>query len=1335
MTSQLLLDLDETTTEDWGFNALGSHGAPRLVEPYTELPRRPICLFALANKCQLFVAAGSQGVTVGSLEELRKATAENNSVAATTIAFSEEVLYLVFTSDEKHLVIVSTTGSLYVFLVEAFKNGPSPEPIISIPVGDIKDIKANPYIGKELAILSQDGGLIIYNIETQSSNSVVSAGAKSFAWSPKGKQLVVGKNDGTLQQYTPTGDARASIPRPEELEQGHFALNITWLETHLFVVVYSAPQTPEEHDFTSYIVKREKADNIIKFLKIFDPCPPYGDESRFGSFYVDVLKNWQEDIPYLILMSAAPSADISIFTTEESFSLLDDNTRASLPMSEDDTSPVGMAIDFSSSEPVSEPCKGVDECAPLPILWVLNNEGNICAWHIVSQQGIKKGTASLKKVYEPYLKNIEIAASSEPISESAPPVSTNSVSSANTASPFSSIQSDPSSGKQTGFGFSLDSAVPVSTNNFGSSTTATTPFFGSSGFGTSASTSTPSFGSSGFASSASTAAPVFDSSASKAAPAFGSSGFGASASKATPAFGSSGFGSSTPANIPTFGASSFGSTAVPTFGASGFGSFGSSAAPDSGTFTSDSSDSTAVPVFGSSNFGSSTDSPFATMNKSSSESPFSSLNKPAETVKPLNASVGESPFGVLNNKSIESPFAKFNKPSETGETENPFGASSGSSPFASFNKTTESPFANLGTASEAIENGQSKISNANAFSSTVTPLSKSSGISPFASFNKNSGSPFASLNAPENKSTSPSIFGSTNSSDSAFGSKFDISKTPFSSANAGFSLGTLIEPTANEGAKTYETVQTEALATSVFNMGKFSSLDNLKTAGAEINGDVKNKEPGVENPSEHKDHKADVEELETNAKEPIAEVESPQADEEPEADVEESEADVEESEADVEEPEADVEEPKVGVEEPEVDIEVPEADVEKSIAEVEVEKSDKTHAKNFEDESKVKTEFDEAVETPVKIIKQQKVTYAEPEVRYEIEEIIRPSEPKIIKQVEVKYAEPVVKYDIVKKIVIPPAAEMPAFSDLDSNYGETPALSKDSIENEYSTLYEDIEAEFGVLAKNVKLLAEFIHDHKNVYHTSEPMETNDFTTLRLSESHYIGDIFQRMQNEVSKSLENYKNCDSNIEQLKTTVEELEFKLPRILEIIKARTDDDNAHRMRYRSLSFEDAAMQKKLRNNLKALDQMVHKAESEILVLKSKIYRVNQSPFSSSTNTSGPSLEGIEASIQKISRMARRRANEVHGLAALVQELRVGSGNNSQLSIGSANNNTTLNNGDVSFSLSINTSNNNYNTSRMSALAEVDLISMGAKRAFKARVSELFRSRDSASVTNSFTL
>jgi len=219
------------------------------------------------------------------------------------------------------------------------------------------------------------------------------------------------------------------------------------------------------------------------------------------------LRKWAPALEDMLIIASTGSSEIGLVTNSDvplaqdapvktytNTNLAIDSRRAQLPTSSStgdemndiiaDPSAIGLALDLSSKEKVLRPVPMEEEITesptPLPALYVLNNEGLLCAWWIVYNESVKQGTGY------PGLIALDEAQSVPPAPAPSQPMSMNS---------------------GAAFG---SSGFPTGGAMFGKSTFgASTPLGGSTG--------PPAFGKSTFGAST----PL---SGSPAAPAFGSTG-------------------------------------------------------------------------------------------------------------------------------------------------------------------------------------------------------------------------------------------------------------------------------------------------------------------------------------------------------------------------------------------------------------------------------------------------------------------------------------------------------------------------------------------------------------------------------------------------------------------------------------------------------------------------------------------------------------------------------------------------------------------------------------------------------------------------------------------
>ena len=126
------------------------------------------------------------------------------------------------------------------------------------------------------------------------------------------------------------------------------------------------------------------------------------------------LKDFPPNLQDLLIVASTASTDIGLFSRSKvalasdkssdqitgvftMTEMADDTRRAQLPANDnqDDTSPIGLALDLSSTNKVLKPIPG-DEMeesqTPLPALMVLNDEGVLAAWWVVYSESVRQGT-------------------------------------------------------------------------------------------------------------------------------------------------------------------------------------------------------------------------------------------------------------------------------------------------------------------------------------------------------------------------------------------------------------------------------------------------------------------------------------------------------------------------------------------------------------------------------------------------------------------------------------------------------------------------------------------------------------------------------------------------------------------------------------------------------------------------------------------------------------------------------------------------------------------------------------------------------------------------------
>jgi nucleoporin NUP159 len=607
------------------------------------------------------------------------------------------------------------------------------------------------------------------------------------SWSPRGKQIAIGLQDGEIVAFSPTDTQARKIafPPPESVpNQG--VLSMTWLSNSAFHVIY-APPGPLIPDGvqTHFIIHFDSKAGTVKYTSVNPPHYPFPG-LREPSSSTLVLRNW-EPSKFLLIIGDSASSEFGVLRAIEEGSDekwynvdLEESNTPSMPLDREteDTVLVGLELDLTWTETYRffDPTGEESELPPTPIMYAYASDGTLPAWHVINSKGAR---------YPGMITPGETSATDNQPSNnetSATPAPTfGQPSQMSSTSPFGVRADAPSTpsafGQTSTLGQSLGFGSPTpSTSAFGQ------PSLGFSAFGSSTTPSSGGFGAfaqlkpaefgTGFGFGGSQTTPASDPSPSPAAmtreesmgaedstPMFGgmslgggggggeaSAGDSTSAPKTNSMFGSFGQGASnTTSSSDTVlafggvikpatgfgGGGAFGSSTSSSFGGGGaFGSSTSSAFGGGGTSSNTGfASKPAAPAFGQSGFGSKPASP------SFGQSSFGSQASPA---------FGQSSFGSLKpTTTMSGGFGAFAQQS-TSMT----GAASSSTSGGGF-----SAFAQGGTSSFA------SASSGGGGSGSLFGQSSSS---PFGSAATPSGSAFgssapatpASASAPQDDSTS-----------------------------------------------------------------------------------------------------------------------------------------------------------------------------------------------------------------------------------------------------------------------------------------------------------------------------------------------------------------------------------------------------------------------------------------------------------------------------------------------------------------------------------------------------------------------------------------------------
>ncbi|KAL8621110.1 hypothetical protein ACOMHN_048152 [Nucella lapillus] len=370
--------------------------------PAGPLPAKRLQQLAVSSKFDLIFAASNNELKVLRLRELsqcdERMDARERSTAIIDVPCDRQttvggvIVHLAVSSDDLMLAVVTDDDTCLTLLLFDLPALASPtaagfSPFAHFPLSSgrgvaLRDLSWNPALPSLLAVCDSDGHVILLDVANAVTAKVAAPlSATCLSWSPKGKQIMVGKGDGSCTQYDHDLQLKYNWPAPPTLSEPHQVTDMVWISTYTYLASY-LPHSADSTVQPVVMMTVSSKEKNTRYISYDDVCFGSGEEQK-PKYFFQYLAQWE-----LIVTSSCSATETAIIArhlddkTRWEHWNLEDSSRAELPVTDNQTDsyPVGMGVIFSSQQLLQ--LGDSKTHPPCPILLLLSTDGVLVPFHV-----------------------------------------------------------------------------------------------------------------------------------------------------------------------------------------------------------------------------------------------------------------------------------------------------------------------------------------------------------------------------------------------------------------------------------------------------------------------------------------------------------------------------------------------------------------------------------------------------------------------------------------------------------------------------------------------------------------------------------------------------------------------------------------------------------------------------------------------------------------------------------------------------------------------------------------------------------------------------------------